>query len=114
MAALPMPVLGSVGRDASIALPERHLGLVQAGEHGDLGRLFGALADLGERSLDLDAIVALAPPMDIGTGAAAGFRPPGQRVALAQDAAFSFFYAHLAEAVAACGRRDRAVLAAGG
>ena len=98
MTVLPMPVLGSVGRDAAIALPERHLGLVQAGEHGDLERLFSALADMGERSLDLDAIVALAKPLAIEAGAAAGFRPPGQRVALAQDAAFSFFYAHLAEA----------------
>ena len=98
MAALPMPVLGSVGRNAAIALPERHLGLVQAAEHGDLGRLFGALADLGERCLDLDAIVALAVPLEIKPGVATGFRPPGQRVALAQDAAFSFFYAHLAEA----------------
>ena len=98
MAGLPMAVLGSVGRDAAIALPERHLGLVQAAEHGDLPRLFGALADLGERSLDLEAILALAAPIEIGVGAAAGFRPPGQRVALAQDAAFSFFYAHLAEA----------------
>lgn len=94
----PMPVLGSVGRSAAIALPERHLGLVQAGEHVDLARLFGAMADLGEGSLDLDGIVALAAPVRVGAGEKAGFRPPGQRVALAQDAAFSFFYAHLAEA----------------
>ncbi len=98
MAAVPMPVLGSVGRDAAIALPERHLGLVQAGEHGDLARLFAALADLGERSLDLDGIMAMAAPVSVGAGEGAGFRPPGQRVALAQDAAFSFFYAHLAAA----------------
>ena len=98
MAALPMAVLGSVGREAAIALPERHLGLVQAGEHGDLERLFEVLAALGERALDLDAILASAAPIEIGSRIAAGFRPPGQLVALAQDAAFSFFYAHLAEA----------------
>ena len=98
MAAVPMPVLGSVGRDATIALPERHLGLVQAGEHGDLPRLLTALAELGERSLDLDGILAMAAPIQVGAGEGAGFRPPGQRVALAQDAAFSFFYAHLTEA----------------
>lgn len=98
MAGVPMPVLGSVGRDAAIALPERHLGLVQAGEHGDLPRLLTALADLGERSLDLDGILAMATPVVVGAGEGAGFRPPGQRVALAQDAAFSFFYAHLTEA----------------
>ena len=98
MAALPLPVLGSVGRSASIALPERHLGLVQAGEHDDLRRLFDALAALGEASLDLSAILAAAAPIDIAGVAGSGLPPPGQRIALAQDRAFSFFYAHLAEA----------------
>lgn len=97
MAAVPMAVLGSVGRDAAVALPERHLGLVQAVEHGDLPRLLAALADLGDR-LDLDGILAMAAPVRLGAGEGAGFQPPGQRVALAQDAAFSFFYAHLMEA----------------
>ena len=97
MAGVPMPVLGSVGRSAAIALPERHLGLVQAGEHGDLERLFDALGALGE-SLDLTAILAAAAPISVAVGVGVGVRPPGQTVALAQDRAFSFFYGHLAEA----------------
>jgi cobyrinic acid a,c-diamide synthase len=96
MAKIGVPVLGALPRDAELALPERHLGLVQAGEHGDLGRRLGYLADNAERHLDLDAIVALAVPIDREAGFDdASLPPPGQRIALASDAAFSFIYPHL-------------------
>ena len=95
IASLDIPILGSVPRDKAVALPERHLGLVQAGEHGDLdGRLI-ALADLAERHLDLDAILGLASPPDLTSPSAqAALPPPGMRIALAQDAAFTFIYPH--------------------
>ncbi|NGO50539.1 cobyrinate a,c-diamide synthase [Allomesorhizobium camelthorni] len=95
--ALGMPVVGAILRDPTLNLPERHLGLVQAEEHADLMTHLDRLADMVERSLDLDAIMALAAPMP---SAAADFSgalpPPGQRIALAQDAAFTFLYPHLA------------------
>ena len=50
---------------AALALPERHLGLVQAGEHPDLTALIERLAAMAERHLDLDAIVASAAPLTI-------------------------------------------------
>ncbi|MHB8284024.1 MAG: cobyrinate a,c-diamide synthase [Caulobacteraceae bacterium] len=99
MAAIGMPVLGAILRDNAIMLPERHLGLVQASEHVGLEARLDRLADLAERSLDLDAILALAqmtPPQSLA-GARPCLPPPGQRVALAWDAAFSFVYAHLSE-----------------
>ena len=34
--ALGIPILGALTRETALALPERHLGLVQAGEHSDL------------------------------------------------------------------------------
>lgn len=97
IAALDIPVVGAVPRDAAFALPERHLGLVQAGEHGDLARRIAALADMAETHLDLDAILALATPIEASSVAASApaLPPPGQRIALASDAAFSFIYPHL-------------------
>jgi cobyrinic acid a,c-diamide synthase len=88
-------VLGAVPRDASITLPERHLGLVQATEHPDLAARLADLAALAERHLDLDAILAKALPLRLSAGSCTALPPPGQRIALAQDAAFSFIYPHL-------------------
>src|SRR3984957_7691122 len=96
IAALGVPILGAVPREAALALPERHLGLVQAGEHPDLTSLIERLAAIAERHLDLDGIMASAAPLTLNpaTGDAA-IPPPGQRIALAHDQAFSFVYPHL-------------------
>ena len=100
IAALGIPVFGAVPREAALALPERHLGLVQAGEHADLAALIDRLAAMAERHLDLDAMIAKAAPLRIvaANDHAAALPPPGQRIALAQDRAFSFVYPHLIEA----------------
>jgi len=92
-----IPVLGEVARDDALTLPERHLGLVQASEQADLQDRLARLGDLAERSLDLDAILAMAQPISAraGSGAGGGLPPPGQRIALACDEAFSFIYSHL-------------------
>jgi cobyrinic acid a,c-diamide synthase len=97
IAPLDIPVVGAIPRDAALALPERHLGLIQAGEHGDLDRRITALADMAEKHLDLDAIVALAASIDHQPtlNAVPALLPPGQRIALAADAAFTFIYPHL-------------------
>lgn len=81
---------GALPRDADIALPDRHLGLVQAAEIDDLEqRLERAAAALQQAGFtDLPAPVTFAP-------AETPSPPPwlkGQRIAVAQDAAFSFLY----------------------
>ena len=94
--ALGVPVLGAVPREDALAMPERHLGLVQAQEHGDLAARLDRLAAMAERHLNFDGIVAMAAPLTV---AAANYGPalppPGQRIAVAADPAFTFMYPHL-------------------
>lgn len=94
-----MTVFGALRRADTIRLPERHLGLVQAGEHTDYSERITGLATLVETSVDLDAILsatteARLPESDTDRRMHA-IDPPGQRVAVAQDAAFSFTYNHI-------------------
>jgi cobyrinic acid a,c-diamide synthase len=99
IARLGVPVLGAIPRDAGLVLPERHLGLVQAQEHGDLAERLARLADAVEKHCDVDAICAAAKTWMPGPGPGmtdeGHVAPPGQRIALASDAAFSFVYPHL-------------------
>lgn len=93
-------VVGSLPRDEAIALPERHLGLVQAGETAELEARLDAFADRIEAHLDLEAVIAAAAPPQTAVARAPldALPPPGQRVAVARDDAFSFVYPHLTRA----------------
>jgi len=97
IAELGIPVLGALPRETALALPERHLGLVQAGEHADLAALIDRLAAMAERHFDLDGMIAKAAPLRVSAanGVTTPLPPPGQRIALAHDQAFSFVYPHL-------------------
>ncbi|MGB3689485.1 MAG: cobyrinate a,c-diamide synthase [Jannaschia helgolandensis] len=92
-AACPLPVLGAVPRDAALATPSRHLGLVQAGEHPALETFLTQAARIMADRIDLDALIGLAAPLK---GAdCSPLPPPAQRIAVARDAAFAFVYPHL-------------------
>jgi cobyrinic acid a,c-diamide synthase len=90
-----IPLFGGLTQDAHFTLPERHLGLVQASETADIDRRLDALAELIEASIDLDALRHSARTTGSSDRSAARLDPPGQRIALAQDRAFSFVYPHL-------------------
>ncbi|HKY81289.1 MAG TPA: cobyrinate a,c-diamide synthase [Sphingobium sp.] len=94
MGDIGMPVLGALPRCPDLALPERHLGLVQVGEQADADGMIDAIADRIATHLDLTAIRAAAGRRSLPISAPCPCPPPGQRVAIAQDAAFSFTYAH--------------------
>ena len=92
-----MSVVGALPRNDNVALPERHLGLVQAGETEALEARLETIADFIETHVDCDRVLALAGELDSNSPALApvAVRPPGQHIALAHDAAFSFIYPHL-------------------
>ena len=87
--ALGIPVVGSLPRSATITLPERHLGLVQAKETNELDERLERIAAFVAEHTRIDAIRALASPghrTTNGIPRGAAVQPPGQRIAVARDA----------------------------
>lgn len=97
MEAARLTVLGALPRRGDLVLPERHLGLVQAVEHPDLETAIADYAAFLRAHVDLAAIRAAARGGMKSHPTGLRLRPPAQRIALAQDAAFSFAYPHLVE-----------------
>ena len=87
-------VVGGIPHDEGVALAERHLGLVTAGEGGLTVEKRQRLAELVERSVDLDGLLKLAAPLPTsGTaGPTAVPRSPRARIGIAHDTAFCFYY----------------------
>lgn len=92
-----LPVLGWLPKDPRIAVPERHLGLMLAGERPmDLDHLAARAAE----TLDVDGLLAIAraapalvdepDPLPAARPAAVGGRRV--RIGVARDAAFDFYY----------------------
>ncbi len=96
ISAIGIPVLGVVPRASALRAPSRHLGLVQAQEHADIEKFIEVAAGLLKSNVDLDALHALATPIDTATRAA-GLPPIGSRIAVARDVAFAFAYPHMLE-----------------
>lgn len=92
-----VPVLGALRHDKTLELPSRHLGLVQASEHERLESFITNAAFAVTVGVDLDRIAAMtAVRSDESVTAAVPRLPPlGQRIAVAQDAAFEFAYPHI-------------------
>ncbi|MBL3557421.1 MULTISPECIES: cobyrinate a,c-diamide synthase [Marinobacter] len=94
-------LLGAIPRNEAMNIPDRHLGLVQAGELDDLDQRLDAAAQvLAEAGLD-------GLPQEVTLTAEAPAPPPrlleGVRIAIARDAAFSFLYRGNLDLLAAMG-----------
>ncbi|MEF3303446.1 cobyrinate a,c-diamide synthase [Paenibacillus sp. GYB003] len=101
-----VPVVGYLKREASIDIPERHLGLVPSIERGELRPFFAKLGQLAAAHFDLDRLLELA----VGEALvcepklfAHREEPRGIRIAVAKDAAFHFYYPENLELLEACG-----------
>jgi len=90
-------ILGFLPRAEALRLPERHLGLIQAREHPALEAFLDQAAALVAEHVDIAALVGLACATRAGAPASstgvAPIPPLGQRIAVADDAAFAFRYA---------------------
>lgn len=96
---LGISVLGAIPRDEALVLPSRHLGLVQAGEHGDLERFLEHAADVVDARIDFSALEHIwsGPKQHAAMANVPRLTPLGSRIAVARDDAFAFAYAHLFE-----------------
>ncbi|MDP3524100.1 MAG: cobyrinate a,c-diamide synthase [Hoeflea sp.] len=90
-------VLGALPNDPKLVTPERHLGLVQAGENATLETLIDDAATLMESRIDLDKLVRLAKraPAKAAPANIDRLPPPGRKIAVARDVAFAFAYEHM-------------------
>ncbi len=92
---IDMPCFGTVPRSEALVLPSRHLGLVGAGETAILDTFLDGAADVIEAGLDFDKLTGLACTVPQSQMPSPPLPPPGQRIAVALDAAFAFAYPHL-------------------
>jgi cobyrinic acid a,c-diamide synthase len=101
-----VPVVGAVGRDSTLLIKERHLGLTTPDEMSTLDEMISRLRLAVERGVDLDRVLEIAGGTSVtpfpGAGAAQPLTLPGAqgatavkpdlRIAVARDTAFSFYY----------------------
>ncbi|HEY0345294.1 MAG TPA: cobyrinate a,c-diamide synthase [Solirubrobacteraceae bacterium] len=104
---LGVPVLGALRRDERIVTPERHLGLVPAGEREPLARAaLEALAAAMARYADIPAVERLAraaPALPGPAWSPQAAETAHARIAIARGPAFSFHYEENLELLAAAG-----------
>lgn len=106
-----LPVVGVVPRRSDLQLDSRHLGLIPTVEDPAIAEVLERIVDHVEQHVDLGAVLSLAGPVTVrdiardaareatGVSASSSSAPadrsagaPRRRVAVARDAAFSFYY----------------------
>ncbi|NOX68862.1 MAG: hydrogenobyrinic acid a,c-diamide synthase (glutamine-hydrolyzing) [Gammaproteobacteria bacterium] len=98
-------VLGAIGRDSSLEIPERHLGLVPANETNATDTIIAKLAKAVTSQVELDRIVEIANAAPATATAPVRDSLPAAdvRIGIARDAAFGFYYPDDLDAFALAG-----------
>ena len=98
-------VIGAIGRDQVLEIPERHLGLVPANEDKKADSMISLLADAVSAEVDIDRLIEIAGISETPRVAVTEpTRPVADvRIAIARDAAFGFYYQDDLEAFARAG-----------
>lgn len=100
-------VLGAIGRDRTLEIPERHLGLVPANESDRADATIARLADAVSAGVDVERLIEIAGAADLPSATQPTATPvkpvPDVRIAIARDAAFGFYYQDDLEAFADAG-----------
>lgn len=101
-----VPLLGAVPRGSSLAIPDRHLGLVPRGEAAGLLPVLDRIRQAVEASVDLDGLLEVArgaPPLALPSEPSPPIPAPCARVGVARDRAFTFYYPENLEALQRAG-----------
>jgi cobyrinic acid a,c-diamide synthase len=95
LSALHLPILGVLRRRDDLKIPDRHLGLIPAGELTDLNATLDRLADVGESCFDWERLLPLLISQPVLTSPYQGeiVTSAKVKIAVAKDAAFNFYYA---------------------
>jgi len=87
-----VPLLGGIPREATIEIPDRHLGLYTADDHVLSANAVRQLGDLVEKHMDLDALLDGLPEVKTDRSPPAAPPVPDVRIGVARDNAFCFYY----------------------
>lgn len=114
-----IPVLGVIPKGKALTIPDRHLGLIPAGERDELLRALEEIARAAQQCLDLDGLLAVArcaPSLaeeyvEHGSESAPVPKCPPEGsaavpvIGIVRDRAFSFYYPENLEALVEAGAR---------
>ena len=103
---LHLPILGVLRRQNDISIPDRHLGLIPAGELSSLDATLDRLAEVGKTCFDWEQLLPLLqtkPQLPPSPLSPLSLPLSPIRLAVAKDAAFNFYYADNLDLLRAAG-----------